>query len=200
EAEALSTLNHNNIVRFHNCWVADKGGHLDNSDDSCSTSHSGSSSNSPGKYLYIQMELCEAKTLENLIYDWNEVSPQNSKRRKEALDIALQIISAVKYIHSKMLIHRDLKPANIMFGPDGVVKIGDFGLVTEDNDDDAEDQIQRSKGRGTLSYMAPEQSEMTYDRKVDVFSSGLIFFELFWEIKTVHEKDKLMGLRVKAHL
>lgn len=44
-----------------------------------------------------------------------------------------------------------------MFGRDGEVKIGDFGLVTTENDDDAENVMERSVYKGTPSYMAPEQ-------------------------------------------
>ncbi|KAI3362638.1 hypothetical protein L3Q82_001715 [Scortum barcoo] len=193
EVEALSDLLHCNIIRYYACWLEDSGYKGGSAEDSSSSSQS-STDNSPVKYLYIKLELCNTKTLRGWIDEKNtqdvEKSLQDSKRREESLSIARQIVSGVKYIHSKQLIHRDLKPANIMFGQDGTVKIGDFGLVTAENDEGAENLVERTVYKGTPSYMAPEQkSQTTYDRKVDIYALGLIYFELFWNIPTAHERQ-----------
>ncbi|XP_061601513.1 interferon-induced, double-stranded RNA-activated protein kinase-like isoform X2 [Cololabis saira] len=185
EVKVLSDLNHCNIVRYHSCWIEDTQYQWDSSADSSSASQS--STDSSVKYLYIQMELCNNKTLRVWIDEKNiqnmKKSLRDSKRQQESLSITLQIVSGVEYIHSKMLIHRDLKPANIMFGRTGAVKIGDFGLVTAEIEDDAENLKERSWYKGTPSYMAPEQrNRIPYDRKVDIFSLGLIYFELLWKI------------------
>ncbi|TKS85359.1 Interferon-induced, double-stranded RNA-activated protein kinase [Collichthys lucidus] len=165
EVEALSDLHHSNIVRYFSCWMEDSGYQWDSASDSCSTT--------------------QRENVQNV-----KKSLQNSKRREESLTIAQQIVNGVEYIHSKMLIHRDLKPANIMFGQGGEVRIGDFGLVTAENDDNGENLIERTVYKGTPSYMAPEQrSQNTYDRKVDIFAVGLIYIELLWKFPTWHEKQ-----------
>ncbi|XP_042073416.1 interferon-induced, double-stranded RNA-activated protein kinase-like [Haplochromis burtoni] len=191
EVVALSDLHHTNIVRYYTCWIQDLEYQVDSTGDTYSTSQSASDSSE--KCLYIQMELCDTKTLRVWIDEKNtqnvKKSLRDSRRKEESLIIAQQIASGVEYIHSKMLIHRDLKPANIMFGRDGEVKIGDFGLVTAEIDNDAENLLERSAYKGTPSYMAPEQkSKSYYDRKVDIFALGLIYFELLWNLPVGPER------------
>ncbi|XP_067381581.1 interferon-induced, double-stranded RNA-activated protein kinase isoform X1 [Channa argus] len=194
EVMALSDLHHSNIVRYYTCWMEESEYQWDSIADSSSTSQS--TSKSSAKFIYIQMELCDTITLRVWIDEKNtqnvKKSLRNSKRREDSLIIAQQMVGGVEYIHSKMLVHRDLKPANIMFGRDGEVKIGDFGLVTAENDDDAENVKERTVCKGTPSYMAPEQkSGSTYDRKVDIFAMGLIYLELLWNISTGHERKMI---------
>uniref|UniRef100_A0A8C5F115 non-specific serine/threonine protein kinase n=1 Tax=Gouania willdenowi TaxID=441366 RepID=A0A8C5F115_GOUWI len=193
EVEALSDLFHVNIVRYYTCWIEDTEYESEISTDSVSSSQS--STDSSLKYLYIQMELCNTRTLKVWIDEKNvqnvKKSLQDSKRREESMKIALQVVSGVEYIHGNMLIHRDLKPANILFDLHENVKLGDFGLVTVDNDD-KENLVERTAYKGTRSYMAPEQrGRATYDRKVDIFALGLIHFELLWNLSTGHERAKL---------
>ncbi|XP_068581177.1 interferon-induced, double-stranded RNA-activated protein kinase-like [Cebidichthys violaceus] len=192
EVGTLSDLFHPNIVRYFSFWMEDSEyqGDSESTDSSAGYSSSHSTDNSSAKYLYIQMELCDTKTLKDWIDEKNTESLQDSKRREEGLSIAQQIVSGVEYIHSKKHIHRDLKPDNILFGLGGEVKIGDFGLVTRDDDDDA--LIDRTEDCGTESYMAPEQSKKNYDRKVDIFALGLIYLELFWKVSTGHERGAIL--------
>ncbi|XP_078129314.1 interferon-induced, double-stranded RNA-activated protein kinase-like [Sander vitreus] len=185
EVGTLSDLLHCNIVRYYTFWMEASRYQWEISAGSNSSTQS--LDNSSAKYLYIQMELCDTKTLKDWIDEKNTQSPQDSKRREESLSIAQQIVSGVEYIHFKEHIHRDLKPENILFGLDGVVKIGDFGLVTRDDEDDSA-LMDRTENKGTTSYMAPEQREKNYDRRVDIFALGLIYFELLWKLSTGHER------------
>uniref|UniRef100_A0A3B3VHA5 Protein kinase domain-containing protein n=1 Tax=Poecilia latipinna TaxID=48699 RepID=A0A3B3VHA5_9TELE len=170
EVTALSKLQHKNIVRYYNCWTED------------------SKVVTCEKYLFIKMELCSFGTLREWINEKNKEDLPHNQRGADSLPIALQTVGGVEYIHSNNFIHRDLKPSNIMLNENGKVKIGDFGLVTIDR---TEILIERTEERGTKTYMAPEQASKIYDRKVDMFSLGLIFFELLWKISTGHERAKV---------
>uniref|UniRef100_A0A3P8UE46 Protein kinase domain-containing protein n=1 Tax=Amphiprion percula TaxID=161767 RepID=A0A3P8UE46_AMPPE len=177
EVTALGEISHDNIVRYYNYLQL-------------YMSFFRSSSDSSPKYLYIKMELCDTKTLKDWINKKNEESLQETKRRAESLHLAQQVVSGVECIHSKKIIHRDLKPANIMFGQDGKVKIGDFGLATAETDDDNVKLMDRTHNAGTRPYMAPEQRSKGYGRKVDRFALGLIYFELLWKLSSGHERGK----------
>ncbi|KAK7901961.1 hypothetical protein WMY93_018730 [Mugilogobius chulae] len=159
EVKVLWELHHLNIVRFYTYWFEDTGYR-------CTIPKPNV------KFLFIEMELCDGGTLRSWICKKNK-EPAESSRHTDSLDFARQILSGVEYIHHKKLIHRDLKPGNILIGQDGRAKIGDFGLATQDNEEG--EVVERTEGKGTHSYMAPEQFGVNYDRKVDIFALGLIF-------------------------
>jgi len=92
--------------------------------------------------------------------------------------IFLQLVNALKMLHSKGIAHRDLKPENLLFDEKFKLKVADFGFAyvfqkKGDNKRDMQTEL------GTRGYMAPEiLSSGTYDEKVDVFASGVIAFIL----------------------
>ncbi|CAG5133197.1 unnamed protein product, partial [Candidula unifasciata] len=153
-------------------------------------------------FLYIQMQLYCKETLK----EWLNNNTLN-RDRHTVLDIFDQIVCAVDYVHSQGLMHRDLKPSNIFFTADGIVKVGDFGLATEfiTQQDEESEPVYSPVGKhtaevGTTLYMSPEQiARKPYDLKVDIFSLGLIFLELWVPFSTDMERIRTLQ-DAKAHI
>lgn len=122
-----------------------------------------------------------------------------------ALDISVQVASALDTAHRAGIVHRDVKPENIMVRPDGLAKVLDFGIakLTEERPGEAatrrrgeEDNSlisasprlsvsasqQTNPGTviGTATYMSPEQAKgMRIDARSDIFSFGIVLYEMF---------------------
>ena len=95
--------------------------------------------------------------------------------KKDILSIFVQLLLGLQHIHSKNIIHRDLKPENIMITKDNRAKILDLGCGFKLEKDRDMDNCKI----GTLYYMAPELTEKKdYGTKVDVWSAGVILYEL----------------------
>ncbi|KAG5188417.1 kinase-like domain-containing protein [Tribonema minus] len=91
-------------------------------------------------------------------------------------NIAKQLVKALNYLHSHRVIHRDMKPQNILIGAHGRVKLCDFGFARAMSSN----TVVLTSIKGTPLYMAPELvKEQPYDHTVDLWSLGVILYELF---------------------
>jgi eukaryotic-like serine/threonine-protein kinase len=106
---------------------------------------------------------------------------------REAVNIAIQVASALEAAHIAGIIHCNIKPENVMVRPDGLVKVLDFGIAKPDkNRWHGGDHEQPSLTKpdievimGTASYVSPEQAlGQELDVRTDVFSLGVIIYEM----------------------
>jgi serine/threonine protein kinase/tetratricopeptide (TPR) repeat protein len=131
---------------------------------------------------YIASELIEGETLrERLTRGRMEVS--------DAVDVAIQVASALAAAHEAGIVHRDISPGNIMLRPDGYVKVLDFGIAKLAEQEISETMskeealllVETSVGLilGTVRYMSPEQAEgARVDNRTDIWSLGVVLYEM----------------------
>ena len=128
---------------------------------------------------YLVTEFIEGETLRQRLQ-------RGPMRIEEALDVAIQIASALDTAHAADLIHRDVKPENVMLRPDGFVKLLDFGLAKVAIAPDAAATktptsrvTQPGIMLGTIGYMAPEQVRcQAVDQRVDIWSLAVVLHEM----------------------
>lgn len=125
-----------------------------------------------GDTLYIVSDFVRGLSLA----DW--LSGQSPTTR-EAAEYARQIAEALQHAHERGVVHRDLKPGNVMLDPEGGTRLMDFGLARRDAG--AITMTRDGQVLGTPAYMSPEQARgdaHAADRRSDVYSLGVILFEL----------------------
>src|SRR5207237_5117509 len=131
---------------------------------------------------YIASELIEGETLrQRLLRGRIEVG--------EAVDVAVQVASALAAAHEAGIVHRDINPMNIMLRPDGYVKVLDFGIAklaeqeapATMRKDEALLLVETNLGSilGTVPYMSPEQAcADPVDKGTDIWSLGVVLYEM----------------------
>ena len=119
--------------------------------------------------LYLVFEYVPGENLSNFLRQSGALPPV------KAISILRPILDAVAYAHGQGIIHRDLKPSNILLDDNGRPRVMDFGIAARvDASNDPADLI-----TGTPAYMAPEYIlRREISERSDVFSAGLIFFEM----------------------
>jgi|HubBroStandDraft_6_1064221.scaffolds.fasta_scaffold147645_2 serine/threonine protein kinase len=133
---------------------------------------------------FMVLEYIEGLTLQELYDDLT--GEGRALGYADALEYAMQMFDGVEAAHEAGVVHRDLKPDNVMITKDArgapLIKILDFGIAKVIDSDDARKALTRpGVVLGTPEYMAPEQaySAATADARADVFSLGVIIFEMF---------------------
>jgi len=96
----------------------------------------------------------------------------------EAARILAPVARALEYAHEHDTIHRDVKPANILLTDKGVPVLADFGMAKILNLEDDNNLTNTGVGVGTPKYMAPEQWMNQISPQTDVYSLGVVFYEL----------------------
>jgi len=131
---------------------------------------------------FIATEFIEGETLRERL--------KNVRMRlDEALEVAIQVASALSAAHAAGIVHRDIKPENIMLRSDGYVKVLDFGLaklteeqnVAVDTEAQTRGLVRTDPGTvmGTARYMSPEQVRgVDQDARTDIWSLGVVTYEM----------------------
>ena len=171
EARIHSALSHRNIVQIHDLGISEDG------------------------QYFIVLEFVEG-------YDLRIITEQLAAAGEilpEALSlhIASEVAQGLHFAHELRgpdgqplgLIHRDVTPSNILISLAGEVKLSDFGLAKRRHDRSVVGSL-----KGNLSYMSPEQAkQVPLDRRTDVFSLGVVLFELLTGRRLREITDEVAG-------
>src|SRR5262245_8994329 len=163
EAETLATIDHPNIVRFEGTGMIN--------DD----------------LRYVVMEFLRGHTLRD------EIDRDGAFEPPKAINIALEIASALLEVHARGIVHRDINPRNIMIADCGLqesstpattagqsaIKLIDFGIAKFPQPPGAPPFTQHSTLAGTVAYASPEQcASHPVDNRSDIYSLGVVLYEM----------------------
>ena len=119
---------------------------------------------------YLEMEFVQGRSLEDVVL-------RGATPMTQALDLMRQGLEALHYLHSRGIRHRDIKPSNLLVQDDGLLKLVDFGIATEQ---EAVTITESGQNFGSVSYAPPEWVEPDGLDPVrwDIYGLGVTFFEL----------------------
>ncbi|XP_077981433.1 uncharacterized protein LOC144436502 [Glandiceps talaboti] len=146
----------------------------------------------PREQLAMAFELCVG--LKDFIFNFKERIPAkhfpDTKERRIAAnfikDMAKQLTAAIEFIHSKGYIHRDMKIDNVLVDEHARVKLADLGLTKREQD-------VINTFVGSVYYMPPEMlTAKKYNNKADIYSLGLIFWEMWYGEYAYDDEDSSM--------
>jgi serine/threonine-protein kinase len=147
EAQAAGRLNHPNIVAIY-----ESGEYGETGDE-----------------LFIAMECVDGPSLSTLAKQGDRLA------LPDVMAVMLQLLEALQCAHALRVWHCDIKPSNLLVGPDGRIKVTDFGIARVE----ASGITLRNALWGSPGYMAPERfAGGAMDQRVDLFSCGVLLYEL----------------------
>ena len=124
---------------------------------------------------FLAMEFVDGVTLSTVIAE-----ARGRIELATAAGLMQQVLAALESAHGLGIVHRDVKPANVMLAAGGRVKVADFGISRVGDSSLTQDGAMV----GTPSYMSPEQCRgEAVDARSDVFSAGVVLFELLSDVK-----------------
>lgn len=125
----------------------------------------------PEGHLFFVMEYVAGTDLRRLMKKQELDSGQ-------ALAVVSQVCEALRAAHEQGVIHRDIKPENVLVTEQGQIKLADFGLSRPVDDDHSRRFTMTNMVMGTADYMAPEQRSGQADHRADIFSLGVMLYEM----------------------
>jgi eukaryotic-like serine/threonine-protein kinase len=118
---------------------------------------------------YIAMEYLDGRSLKELIVG------RGPAPIKLAIEYTREILAAVGFAHRNGIVHRDIKPHNVLCGPEGRLKVTDFGIARSG----ASQMTEVGSIIGTAQYLSPEQARgAPVDQSSDLYSVGVVLYEL----------------------
>src|SRR5438067_1302791 len=118
---------------------------------------------------YIAMEYLDGRSLKELIVS------RGPAPIKVAIEYTRQILGAIGFAHRHGIVHRDIKPHNVLVGPEGRLKVTDFGIARSG----ASQMTEVGSIIGTAQYLSPEQARGSpVDQTSDLYSVGVVLYEM----------------------